>query len=330
MITGEKTRPSRLERAGDLAARAGSLQPTDPNLRRALHAGIAIIVVLGVGFAVVAGVGDFPSVDWRFRPVGLALSILGLSVFLIANAEIWRRLLHALGPELRPLRAQSIWFASALGRYVPTAVLLPMLRVALAEREGAPKRITLASLVYETALILTASVVIGAYFVITLDDLAGEWQRFLVLAVPVVALIALQPRIFHRLADRALRRLGRAPLPVSLPAPRIFEFVGLYLVSLVVAGLSLYALAQSFYPIGVSDLPTAIGAFSVATTFSFLAFLLPGGLVAREAAMTLALSPIMPTAPALAVAVLSRIVQLALEVIFALTAPLLARASGRS
>ena len=69
-----------------------------------------------------------------------------------------------------------------------------------------------------------------------------------------------------------------------------------------------------------------IGAFSVATIFSFLAFLLPGGLGAREAAMTLALSPIMPTAPALAIAVLSRILQLGLEVLIAVVTPMLARA----
>jgi uncharacterized membrane protein YbhN (UPF0104 family) len=316
---------TRLERAGDLASRAGSLRPADPRVRRALHAGVVLIIVLGVGFAVVAALGDFPNVTWRFRPAALLLAALALAVFLMGNAEIWRRLLHALGPELPPLRAQAIWSASALGRYVPTAALLPVLRVALCERQGAPKRITLASLVYETALVLTASVVIGAYFVITLPDLAASSQRFLVLAVPVLALILLQPRIFHRLADYCLRRLGRAPLPVALGAPRIFEFVALYLVSLAIAGLSLYALAQSFYPVGVDELPTVVGAFSVATTFSFLAFLAPGGLLAREAAMTLALSPIMPAAPALAIAVLSRILQLGIEVVIASIAPVLAR-----
>jgi hypothetical protein len=321
----DKPEPSRLERAGELAARASSLQPSDPNVRRALQAGIGIMVVLGVGFAVVAAIGDFPDVTWRFRPAALLLATFGLGIFLVANAEIWRRLLHSLGPELRPIRAQAIWTASALGRYVPTAALTPVLRMALSERLGAPKRITLASLVYETALVLTASVVIGAYFVITLPDLTGQWQRYLVLAIPLIALIALQPRIFHRVADYALQRLGRATLPLSLGEWRILEFIGMYLISMVVAGLSLYALAQSFYPVDVGDLPTVIGAFSVATVFSFLAFLLPGGLGAREAAMTLALSPIMPAGPALAIAVLSRILQLALEVAIALTSPVLAR-----
>jgi glycosyltransferase 2 family protein len=303
------------------------MQPTDPSIRRALHTVIGIVIVLSVGFAVVAAVGDFPTVDWRFRPVGLTLAVLGFVVFVIANAEIWRRLLHSLGPELTPLRGQAIWFVSALGRYVPTALLLPMLRVALSEREGAPKRITLASLVYEVALVLTASVVISAYFVVTLPGLAGHWQRFVVVAVPVLALICLQPRIFHRLADDGLKRIGRPPLPVSLSSARIFEFVALYLAAAVLAGLSVYALAQSFYPVSSGDLPTVVGAFSVGTAFSFLAFLLPGGLVAREAAVTLALSPIMPAAPALAIAILTRILQLGLEVSFALIMPLAARSS---
>ena len=44
--------------------------------------------------------------------------------------------------------------------------------------------------------------------------------------------------------------------------------------------------------------------------------------------MVLALSPIMPAGPAIAVAILSRILQVALELIFAVLAPLVARRSG--
>src|SRR5918996_6396185 len=167
----EKRAQSKLERAGDLAARATSLQPSDPNLRRGLHAAIAIVVVLGVGLAVVAGAGDFPDVDWRFRPLALLLSIAAFTLYLFGSAEIWRRILGALGHDLPRTRSNAIWFSSGLGRYVPTAVLLPVLRMAMAEREGVPKRITLASVAYELPLFLTGSVLISAYFVITLPDL---------------------------------------------------------------------------------------------------------------------------------------------------------------
>jgi uncharacterized membrane protein YbhN (UPF0104 family) len=324
----DKRSQNKLKRAGDLAARATSLQPSDPNLRRGLHAGIAIVVVLGVGLAVVAGVGDFPNVDWRFRPLALLLSILAFTVYLFGSAEIWRRLLRALGPELSPARARAVWFASGLGRYVPTALLLPMLRMAMAEREGVPKRITLATVAYELALFFTGSVVVGAYFVITLPDLEGIWQRYLVLVLPAIALIAIHPRVFHPLANWALTRMGRAPLPLSLAGWRTLEFVGLYAAACLTAGLGVYCLAQSIFPVGADNLPTVVSSYAVANTVSILAFIIPGGLGAREASMAVALAPVMPTAPAVAVAVLSRILQVALEVVFASGTMVLARRSS--
>jgi glycosyltransferase 2 family protein len=313
----EKRQPTKLERAGDVAARVSSLQPSDPNLRRGLHAGIAIVLGLGVALAVIAGVGDFPDVNWRFKPAALLLAAAAMSAYLIWSAEIWRRLLAAIGPELPPTRAYPIWFASGLGRYVPTSLLLPMLRMAMAQREGVPKRITAATVAYEVALLITGSVLVAAYFVITLPDLEGIWQRWLVLGLPAVALIAVHPRVFHPLADWALARAGRGKLPLSLPAFRTLEFVLLYTGACLVAGLATYCLAQAIVPVGADSLPTVVSSYAVANTVSILAFVIPGGLGAREASMAAALAPVMPTAPAVAVAVLSRVLQVGLEVLFA-------------
>jgi len=324
----DRQEPSRLERAGHFAARVSSLEPADPNLRRGLHAAIGIMVVLGVGLAVVAAVGDFPKVDWRFRPLALALAVAGLTVFLIAAAEIWRRLLHVLGPELKPLRAQGIWFTSSLGRYVPTSLLLPMLRVAMCNRDRIPGRISTASVVYEFSLFLAANLAVAAYFIITLPQLAGDWERWIVVAIPFVAIVLLQPRIFHTLADGALERLGRGRLPLSLPGRRLIGFAALYVVDLLIAGLATYCLAQSVYPVGFDDLPTVVGSFAVGTGLSIVAFVIPGGLGAREAGMALALSAVMPTAPAVAIAVLSRLLQLGLEVILALATLFMLRRRG--
>jgi glycosyltransferase 2 family protein len=316
---------TRLERAGHMAARAGSLQPSDPRVRRGLHAGIAIVVALSVGLAVFATLGDLPEVDWRFRPLGPALVVIGFGSCLIAHAEIWRRILAALGPELPVRRSYAIWFTSGLGRYVPTSLLLPVLRAAMSERVGVPKRVCLASMTYEAAFVFTGALILGAYFVVDLPALQGAPGRFLVVALPVLALVALHPRIFHPLADRALNRLGREKLPMVLPMGRVLEFVGLYTLTYVVAGLSVYGLAQVVYPVGSDDLAIFVGAFAVGTTLSVIAFVLPGGVIAREAGIAVALSPVMPAGPAIAVAVLARIVQLGLELIGALVAPLVAR-----
>ncbi len=301
------------------------MRPADPRVRRGLHAAVATAVVAGAALAVIAAVGDFPSVSWRFRPAALALAVVGFGVSLLSAAEIWRRILAALGSRLDARRSMAIWFVSGLGRYVPTSLLLPVLRTAMAEREGVSGRITLASMVYEIGLSSTAALAIGAYFVVDLPSLSGSPGRFLVVALPIVGLVVLQPRYFHSVADRVLVRLGRDPLPASLSSARVLSLGALFGVTYLLAGLSLYALAQSIYPVGIGDLAVVVGAFSVGTALSLIGLALPGGLLAREAGIALALSPVMPAAPAIAIAVLARIVQLMLEVLGSVVCPVLAR-----
>ena len=86
---------------------------------------------------------------------------------------------------------------SGLGRYVPTSLLLPVLRAAMCEREGVPKRVCLASMAYEVALYLTAALVLGAYFVIDLPELQGvEARLFSSWSAPVIALSCCSPASF--------------------------------------------------------------------------------------------------------------------------------------
>jgi uncharacterized membrane protein YbhN (UPF0104 family) len=79
---------------------------------------------------------------------------------------------------------------------------------------------------------------------------------------------------------------------------------------------------------GADDIVTVLGAFAVGTTIGVLAFVLPAGLVAREAGLAVALSPIMPAAPAVAIAVLSRVVQIAMEVLIASVTQVAVRRRG--
>lgn len=318
----------RLVRAGDLASRVASLDPRDPLMRRGLHIALALVVVLGVGLAVWGSLSELPSIDWRWDPATLALGILGYGVFLLCNAELWRRVLKALGPELAPVPSTAIWFTSNLGRFVPTSLLLPMIRMAMAEREGVSKRITLVSVVYEIALALCGGLAVAAYFIVDLPDLQDDPVRFAAIALPILGLIALQPGIFHRFTAKVLERLGRREIPQVLSSRRVLEFMALYASVYVLAGLATFALGQSVYPMGSSDIVTVLGAFAVGTTLGIIAFVVPGGLVAREAGLAVALSPIMPTGPAVAIAVLSRVVQIAMEVVLASLSQIAVRRRG--
>jgi len=202
--------------------------------------------------------------------------------------------------------------------------------MALAEREGAPMRVSLASFVYEMGLTFTAAVTVGVYFVLELPALQHESWRFAALVVPIVGLVALDPRVFHRIADYALHRLGRDPLPVSLSRGRVLEFLFLYALTMLIAGFGTYALAHAMHAIPNSHIATCVAAYSVGFAASLVAFILPGGLGARETALAAALAPALPFTVAIAVAVAVRLVQMAVEVAFAFVTPVLAkRATGR-
>ncbi len=315
-FSANQTAP-RLKRLGDIASRTGSLRPEDPVRRRALHICIGVLLVLGVAAIAVPALGGFPDLDHPFQPAWCALGVFGFVAVALLSAEVWRRLLQALGPTIDPVRATSIWCTSALGRYVPTSLLLPIIRAAMCERLRVPKRICLASVVYEFALAFAGALVLGAYFVVNMPQLSDDPARFLAVGLPLIGLITLQPAIFRRAANALLHALGRQPLPLVLPGSRILAFVGLYAGIYAVAGLSVYALAASVYPVNSGDIVTVTGAFAVGTTLSFIAFVLPGGLIAREAGLAVALSSVMAAGPAVACAILARIAQMSTELALA-------------
>ena len=209
--------PTLLERAGSVLAGIGSLGSRRPHLRVVLH---VVLLAVVSGFLVAFLVTQWrklPDFDWHFRPLWLVLAILCNALFLIFQGELWRAILRSLGESLGAAAGRRIWGQSLLARYVPTNALMVLSRVVLAEREGVSKRVCLASVVYELGIVVSAALIVGAYFAVTLPSLDDVAARYAVLAVIPVVLTMLHPRIFQPLADFALRKLGREPLPCALP-----------------------------------------------------------------------------------------------------------------
>jgi uncharacterized membrane protein YbhN (UPF0104 family) len=318
-----------LERIGAAGASATSMSGGSRG-QRALMIGLAALIVGCLVAAIVSQWSKLSDIQWRFAPGWLALSLAALVVFQFVHATLWVLILRALGTPIQATRGRAVWSLTLLARYVPTNIALAVSRMALAEREGLPKRITGASIVYELGFTFGGAAALGAYFVVTLPDLSDQPLRWLALAAPVLSLVALDPAIFHRFADAALTRLGRATLPLSLSRARVFGFFAAFAASFLIAGFAVYAFAEAIHGVGGDDIPTTIGAYSVGFAASVVAFVLPGGLGAREGAMAAALSPALPLAAAIAVAVGIRFAQMGIEVLYAAITPVLARRASRA
>jgi len=319
-------RPSLAERIGVGGEAISSLEPKHPGLRLALRVAVVALVVAFIALAVVKEAGRVDDVEWHFAPGWLALCLLALLAFQLMHIELWRLCLAALGGRIEARRARAIWSATLLARYVPTSALMAVGRVALSEREGVPKRVTLASVAYELAFTVVASLALCAYLLWELPALDPHaWVRWLAIAALVAGVAALHPAIFHRVTDRLLLRLGRAPLPLSLSFRRVLELTLLYVLSFVVAGVAVLAMAHTLHSLPASDTYAAIASYGLGYVAGVVAFVIPGSLGAREAGVALGLSAVLPAAVAVAVAIAVRLLQIGVEVLYAAVTPMLAR-----
>jgi cytochrome c biogenesis protein CcdA len=108
------------------------------------------------------------------------------------------------------------------------------------------------------------------------------------------------------------------PAPARPPAQHrhLLPFALGYVASFVVCGLAVYAFARSLYP------PTELNAriissYAIGYSAAVLAFVIPGGLGARDGATATALAVTLPGAVAVAVAIGVRLAQTLVELGYA-------------
>ena len=240
-------------------------------------------------------------------PAAAAGSFLAVLVGLLASALVWRALLADLGTRL-PLRpATHVFFLGQLGKYVPGSVFAIAAQMELGRSHGAPRsRVGTASLLFLGVLVsaglLTAAVALPLTSPGALDRYA--W----VLALLPVGLVLLAPPVLSRLVAVGLRLLRRDPLERPLTWRGTGAALGWALLMWAAYGLHLLLLVrtQDVAP-GPGLVALSTGAYALAWTAGFLVVVAPAGAGVREAALVLALSPVLDRAPALALAVLSRV-----------------------
>jgi uncharacterized membrane protein YbhN (UPF0104 family) len=286
-------------------------------VRRIVVAAVVLLVVFSVAFVVVREIARADDIAWRLSWGWLGLAALGFAALHLWHAELWHRLLGHLGAPVDARTAWSTWMLSTPARYVPTSLLMPVVRVAMLRTAGVARRTSLSGVVHELALAFVAALIISSFFLVTLPALSDQPLRWGLLAIPVLAVAALNHRIFDPLANRALRRLGHDPKATAVTVDTTHSVTILvgYLASFVLGGLALFALVRGIQPVPFDDLPTVVVSFAVGYNASVAAPIL-GGIGSREAGLTAALATVMTGSAALAVAIASRIVMLVVELAF--------------
>jgi hypothetical protein len=266
----------------------------------ALALGFCVYGLLAERAAVAAALSR---VAWYSAAGALVAAFIGLGCTMLA----WRALLTDLGSPLPVRAAGRIFFVAQLAKYLPGAVWAPAAQVELAHHYQVPRtRSASAVVVFMGVALATGLLVASAALPLASGQAASHYRWALALTVPV--LVGLYPPVTGFVLDRLLGLVGRPPLERRISMAGMARAIGWWLLAWVFYGVQAWLLVVDVGGKGWTALPLAVGAYALAWSVGFILIPFPGGVGPRELALIAALAPVMPTGPAIVVAVISRLV----------------------
>jgi glycosyltransferase 2 family protein len=274
------------------------------------------VALIFCGYGLAAQWDEITSALARMTWYALVGSLLAGLAGLTAMMLAWRALLAGFGSLLPVRPATKVMFLGQLGKYVPGSVWALIGQTELAKQYGVPReRGAAATLLAMATTLATGCAIAAVTLPLTSANATRHYWWLLLLAVPAIA--SLHPRVVTVVLDRALRLIRRPPLPGPVPLRAMVTAVGWTLLGWLLFGVHAWLLVKAADGSHTGLLPLSTGAYALAWSVGFLVIFAPGGLGAREAALVVALSPVLPAGGPLVVALASRVVLTVADVIMA-------------
>jgi hypothetical protein len=280
---------------------------------------VRIVVAAAVAVALVWGVArNWTEISQDLQRVSLGallLSFLPAALGTWLTMVGWRVILADLGSPLHMAPAGGVFFVGQLGKYLPGSVWTVLVQADMASHLHVPRRRTgVASLVTIGLSVLTG-ILVGLPALPLLLQQSNGSLGWLLLAVPLLAVLA-WPALLNRMVTYGLRALRREPLEESLSARAILATVVLYVVAWLLFGVHILVLALAVGG-GPGVTRASLTGYALAGSLGMLTVILPAGLGARDAILTLVLASAMPASAGTAVAIVSRFVVTVVDVLAA-------------
>lgn len=240
------------------------------------------------------------------------LVLLGL----VLTAALWRQILALFGHRTAVVPAFEIFFVGQLGKYIPGSVWSFGAQAIGARRLGIPTRTTLSASMVFLGIHLASALVLGPVLAVVSGDDPGL-PLISLAALFLVGTVALTPGLVRRLAGR-----------VSQGTPLVMNAADeLRLLAIMACAWGAYAAALVILGdhLGADSGPLLVAAFMLSYAAGVVVFLAPAGIGARETTFVLMVGPEVGTGAAIAVALLSRVVMTAADVVLAIAASLAAK-----
>ena len=255
---------------------------------------------------------------WSVRPGLLALSLALHVVGLWWGVYVWKLLLARLGIGVALVQLARVWFLSGLGRYIPGKIWQFVGAAHLGAAVGLPARVTVSSLVANTAFFLVGALLVSVYLLpAPIVELGGPLATVLPWLAPF-ALLLVHPAVIRFALSLASRATGGEAIAYRGGWLQGVGLVVLATIGWAITGFSLFLFIISLTPLASGAAPAIIGINALSFVIGYLVFVAPAGLGAKEGALAAMLSFFVPAPVAAVIAVAARLWTVSAEILPAL------------
>lgn len=247
-----------------------------------------------------------PFKDLHFNILFLCISFLALILHFLSYSKSWQEIMRALGLPIR--FSQSSWIISTtqIAKYLPGRIWYMVGRVYVGQKEKMSGKSLAVSMILETCLLLISSSIIFLISTLVVGNYSFGNLVICIIAL-VAAIIVLNPYILSWVTNLFLRIFKKPEVKITVSYLHMLKlsvyFFGLWIAQIV----GFYFLINALYPVALSKIFSLATAYTLSWIMGFIVIFTPGGLGVREGAMSLLLSPIMPTPLAIAISFIARV-----------------------
>ena len=264
------------------------------------------VVVIAAGIAAYKIDGEWNEVHHALAQIGWLASfeaLLALLVMQLATLCQWQALLAGLGSPLRTTTAGRIFFIGQLGKYIPGSLWPVLTQMELGARANVPRARSASASILTMILSLATGLLVAAATLPFAHYSAGyDWVFTL---VPVI-LVCLYPKVLNPLLNWLFKVTKRPGLDQPVTFTMLSKAVGWSLLAWLANGLQIWVLAEKLGAPAGRTILIALGGYAFAWCVGFVVIFAPAGAGFRDLLVVAVLAPVLPYAPALAVALVSR------------------------
>ncbi len=283
--------------------------------RRILGWSLAAAALYFLGRGIAQNAPAVRQFDWRIDTAQLIASIVLQTAVLAGGVFIWSRVLARFrGADPHYPALLRVWSFSNLARYVPGGIWQFVAAAQLARGAGVPRALLLASLMIHMGLVLVAAALVAVW---TLPEvvLGSAAPAGWLMAATAAALLLVHPAVLN-VALRVVNRIARREwIAWTASWADGIWLLALQVASWLVYGVAFYLFVDAVVGAPITALLPLAGANALAFTAGYLVVFAPGGLGARELALSALLTPFVPAGVAAVLALLSRLWSIAAEIL---------------